>query len=99
MASPHTLQSLALHKWIQKKSRNSNTEHKLRNVGFNLFSFCITCQFQVKLNVMNSFPVKEKPLSKRLLKTAYELFYKKNSSFQSMLEKQEGQICVLGLQQ
>lgn len=49
------------------------------------------------LNVMNSFP--EKPLSGGLLKTPYELFHKENGSFQSMLQKQEGQICVLGLQQ
>lgn len=48
---------------------------------------------------MNSLPVKEKPLSERLLKTAYELFHKENSSFQSMFQNQEGQVGVLGLQQ
>lgn len=55
--------------------------------------------FRSDLTMMNSFPVKEKPLSERLLKTAYELFHKENSSFQSMLQKQGGQICVLGFRQ
>lgn len=58
---------------------------------------CIT--FRSNLKVMNSLPVKEKPLSERLLKTAYELFLRENSSFQSMFQSQQGQIRALGLQQ
>lgn len=65
-----------------------------------IFFHSVQCvSFRSNLNVMNSSPVKEKPLSERLLKTAYELFHKENNSFQSMLQKQGGQICVLGLQQ
>lgn len=61
--------------------------------GLILFHYEQRVSGRSKLTVMNSFPIKEKPLSGRLLKTAYELFHKENSSFQIMLQQQEGQTC------